>query len=385
MQLAEIGPHHQSQISCSIRRVFTKGRKTSERDEEPMINQNLPHVSVGLPVYNGERYVSQAIESILSQTFPDLELIISDNASTDATERICREYAAKDPRVRYYRSDRNRGAAWNNNRVVELARGEYFKWQAHDDYCDPGFLEKCLAVLHSNPNVVLCYPQFVRVDEQGRCLGIKSSRVAGGAEPLERFRSMIYRRDSCEEVFGVSRMAVIRKTALIGPYSCSDDTFLAELILHGQFYQVPEPLFFYRIHPAQSTSAYPNRSARMAWFKPSAGTRLTFPFLRLFLGYLSLVWRSPVPWRVKLRCYSSLAGWFRFFRDSLTEDLHFVRSSLTDECLAPWFKRHAPWTGPAWHRMKDVKKRFARPESATARARRMRREQLEQWDLKPEK
>lgn len=383
MHFAEIGPHYQSEISCSLRRVLVKERKTLERDEELMVNQNLPHVSVGLPVYNGEQYVRQAIESVLSQTFQDFELIISDNASTDATERICREYAARDPRVRYYRTDRNRGAAWNHNRVVELARGEYFKWQCHDDYCDTTFLEKCLAVIQGNPDVILCYPQFVRVDEQGRWLGIKSSKVEGEKGPHERFCSLIYRRDSCEEIYGVTRTAIARKTALIGPYSYSDDTFLAELILHGQFYQVPEPLFFYRIHPGQSTRSYPNRSALMAWFNPSA-SRLSLPFLRLFRGYLSLVWRSPVPWQVKLCCYSSLAGWFWFFRDWLTEDLHLVRSSLRDECLAPWFKENAPWTGPVWHWMKDVKMRLARPESAAARARRLRREQLEQWELKTE-
>jgi len=346
-----------------------------------MVNQDLPHVSVGMPVYNGERYLRQAIESILFQTFQDLELIISDNASTDATEEICKEYAAKDPRVRYHRSDQNRGAAWNHNRVVELARGEYFKWQCHDDYCDTSFLEKCLAVVHDAPDVVLCYPRFVRVDEQGKRLGITSSRVAGGAEPLERFRSLIYRRDSCEEIYGVTRTAVVRKTALIGPYSNSDDTFLAELILHGNFYQIPEPLFFYRIHPTKSTMAYPTRTALMAWFKPS-DRRCVLPFLRLFRGYLSLVWRSPTPWRVKLRCYMCLAGWFWFFRDWLTEDLRLARSSLI-QSWQPWFKQHAPWTGPVWHWMKDVKKRLARPESAAARARRLRREQLE-WVLKTE-
>jgi cellulose synthase/poly-beta-1,6-N-acetylglucosamine synthase-like glycosyltransferase len=103
-------------------------KNIGKRNEELMVNQELPHVSVGLPVFNGERYLRQAIESIQSQT--DLELIISDNASTDATEGICREYATRDPRVRYYRSDQNRGAAWNHNRVVELARGEYFKGSA---------------------------------------------------------------------------------------------------------------------------------------------------------------------------------------------------------------------------------------------------------------
>jgi glycosyltransferase involved in cell wall biosynthesis len=348
-----------------------------------MIDQGRPHVSVGMPVYNGEQYVRQAIESILSQTFQDFELIISDNASSDATERICREYAAKDSRIHYYRSDRNRGAAWNHHRVVEPARGEYFKWQCHDDYFDSTFLEKCLAVIHSSPSVVLCYPQFVRVDAQGRRLGIKSSRVEGEKGPHERFRSLIYRRDSCEEIYGVIRIAVIRKTALIGPYSSSDDTFLAELILHGQFREIPEPLFFYRIHPAQSTRSYPSRSARMVWFKPSA-SRVSLPFLRLFFGYLALVWRSPLPWRVKVHCYSSLAGWVWYFRDWFTEDLRAIRSCLIHEWLAPWSKQHAPWAAPVWHWMKDMKRRFARPESAAVRIRRLRREQLEQWDLKPE-
>ena len=348
------------------------------------MSENSPCVSVGMPVYNGERYIAQAIESILSQTFHDFEVIICDNASSDTTEQICKAYAVRDPRVRYYRNDRNRGAAWNHKRVVELARGEYFKWQCHDDYCDSTFLEKCLAVVHGDPTVVLCYPQFVRVDEHGRRLGIKSSRLVGGAEPHARFVSMIYRRDSCEEIYGVMRTAVIRKTALIGPYSNSDDTFLAELILNGKFREVPETLFFYRIHSAKSTSAYPNRSARMAWFKPNAGTHFSLPFLSLFGGYISLIWRSPLPRREKARCYSSLVGWFWCFRDWLTEDLWVVRCSLIHEGLLPWFREHSPWARPIWHWMKRVRDRWRRPESAAARARLLEREQREQWELKAE-
>jgi glycosyltransferase involved in cell wall biosynthesis len=344
------------------------------------MNQSTPRVSVGMPVYNGARFVAASIESILLQTFRDFELIISDNASTDATEAICREYAKRDGRIRYYRSEQNRGAAWNNNRVVELARGEYFKWQAHDDYCDPTFIEKCLAGIRGDFSVVLCYPQFVRVDEQNRRLGVKSSRVLGEAEPTTRHRSLIYRRDSCEEIFGVARTDVLRQTSLIGPYSNSDDTFLAELILHGRFREVPEPLFFYRIHPAQSTSVYPNRLDRMAWFEPSAGAGFSLPFLRLFAGHLAGVRRSPLAWGVKIRCYWSLMGWFWYFRNWLVQDFR----SLLYRRLAPWLKRHAPWVRPLWYAIKSVRYRLRRPESATAKARRARREQLEQWDLKVE-
>src|SRR5688572_10868700 len=98
-----------------------------------------PRVSIGLPVYNGENYLAEAIDSILAQTFEDFELIISDNASTDRTQEICEAYAAKDGRIRYYRSEVNKGSAWNFNRVFELARGEYFKWAAHDDYIAPEY------------------------------------------------------------------------------------------------------------------------------------------------------------------------------------------------------------------------------------------------------
>src|ERR1035438_9843576 len=100
----------------------------------------VPRVSIGLPVYNGENYLDPALNSILRQDYSDLELIISDNASTDATGNICREYAAKDPRIRYYRNETNIGASANFNCLVKLARGEYFKWAAHDDVHLQGFL-----------------------------------------------------------------------------------------------------------------------------------------------------------------------------------------------------------------------------------------------------
>ena len=129
---------------------------------------NKPCVSIGLPVYNGEKFLKETLDSILAQTFEDFELIISDNASTDRTEEICKEYAAKDRRIRYYRNKENLGAGWNNNRVFELCTGEYFKWNAHDDVCAPEFLERCIKVLVQDPTVVLCYPKVTVIDEQGK-------------------------------------------------------------------------------------------------------------------------------------------------------------------------------------------------------------------------
>src|SRR5262245_45018612 len=101
-----------------------------------------PRVSIGLPIFNGEKYVAQAFDSILAQTYADFELIISDNASTDQTEAICQAYANRDRRIRYYRNNRNLGAAANYNRVFDLSTGVYFKWAAHDDIVLPTFVTK---------------------------------------------------------------------------------------------------------------------------------------------------------------------------------------------------------------------------------------------------
>ncbi|MBD2214537.1 glycosyltransferase family 2 protein [Nostoc linckia FACHB-104] len=100
----------------------------------------LQRLSIGLPVYNGKKFIRESIDCILNQTFQDFELIISDNASTDNTEKICREYAAKDNRIRYYRNAKNIGCARNFHRAFELSTGEYFKWVAYDDLHAPEYL-----------------------------------------------------------------------------------------------------------------------------------------------------------------------------------------------------------------------------------------------------
>ncbi len=135
-----------------------------------------PRVSVGLPVYNGADYVAEAIKSILGQTYQDFELLIQDNASTDATENICRAYAARDPRVSYVRNLRNVGAAANYNLVFERARGHYFKWAAHDDVCAPDFLVRCVGALDRDPAVVLCCGQTRLINDDGSPVAYNSEQ-----------------------------------------------------------------------------------------------------------------------------------------------------------------------------------------------------------------
>jgi len=313
------------------------------------MNGTRPRVSIGIPVYNGERYLAEALESLLAQTFVDFEIIISDNCSTDQTEEICQQYAIQDSRVRYVRAEKNWGAAWNHNRTVELAIGEYFKWQTYDDLCAPTFLEKCVTVLDQHPEVVLCYPQFVRVDAERNPLEGRRSQTDGAAAPSERFGTLILRRSTCEEIYGVMRTHVLRQTRLIGSYSNSDDNLLAELALRGQFYEVPEPLFFHRVHPRQSTKV--DRLARFSWFDTSAAGRLHFPFCRQFREYIALIQRAPLSLHDKLRCFRYLVNWFWMKRRRLIDDLYLVFFRYT---LMPPLKRYAPWTRPIWHSVKKA-------------------------------
>src|ERR1041385_3327059 len=127
------------------------GHNSSQVVMEHKISARTPKVSVGLPVYNAENYLDDTLRNLLSQSYRDFELIISDNASTDTTEEICRDYAAKDQRIMYQRNNCNMGIAWNHNRVFHLSSGEFFMWAAHDDVRTTDYISQCVAALETDP------------------------------------------------------------------------------------------------------------------------------------------------------------------------------------------------------------------------------------------
>ena len=127
----------------------------------------VPFVSIGLPVFNGEKYLESALDSLLSQDYPNFELIISDNASTDRTAQICARYAERDTRIRYYRNASNLGAEENFNHVFRLSRGDYFMWAAHDDLWHTTYVTRCLEGLMEDRNIVLCASTVQFIDEFG--------------------------------------------------------------------------------------------------------------------------------------------------------------------------------------------------------------------------
>lgn len=285
-----------------------------------------PRVSIGLPVYNGERYLAAAIESVLDQTYEDFELIICDNASTDGTEAICRAYAARDPRVHYRRNPQNVGAAPNYNLVFSLARGRYFKWHAHDDLMAPAYLERCVAVLDAEPTVVVAYPRAVFIDEDDAIIREDTERLHL-RDPNAFARFVAYLRGArgwINAIFGLIRTDALRESVLIGGYSSSDMILLAELILRGEFYEVPEPLFLRRDHAEASVQANRNYQQRQVWFNPRNRGKLELTRWVWLGQLLRVIGRVPLPWHQRLLCYAHMQWWLRRTRRELLADLRFA-------------------------------------------------------------
>ena len=288
----------------------------------------MPRVSIGLPVYNGENFIRDALDSILAQSYDDFELIISDNASTDGTQAICRDYAARDQRIRYYCNRVNLGAAKNFNRVLALASGEYFKWAAHDDVLDPSYLAKCVTALDSDPSIVLCHSKTKFIDERGRLISLSSERLAFGARrPHERFREMTLAKHGCFQAFGLMRTVTLRQTPGIGGYTASDRVLLAELALHGRFCEIPEHLFARRNHAGQSIIAFDYRD-RLAWFDPSRAGKLRMETWSCLGKYYVAIMRVPLRWHDRMRCFLSIAKWARQMWRGLVLDFYLAGRQL---------------------------------------------------------
>ena len=284
-----------------------------------------PSVSVGLPVFDGADYLADAVTSILGQTYQDFELLIQDNASTDQTEAICREFARRDPRVSYVRNPKNLGAIPNYNLVFERARGRYFKWAAHDDICAPTFLERCVQVLEAETSVVVCSGQTRLINDdgspvlldpvrgyyvtrQGAPVGIiDPEHRAEAPVPAKRFWDILVRTMRTFEIFGLIRSDVLRRTGRFGNYYGSDKVLLAELSLHGRFKLLPDVLLYRRCHPRQSSLL--SASNKSVW--SGAGARrqdwLSLRLQRVIPGYLHVVRQAPIRMHQKWLCYGAIA------------------------------------------------------------------------------
>jgi len=206
-----------------------------------------PLVSIGMPVYNGEKYIRRALDSLLAQDYENFELLISDNASTDRTREICLEYAAKDKRIRYYCNDRNVGSVKNFNRLFDLSSGKYFMWAADHDLWHPTFISRCVSILEEDPNVVLAYSRTMVIGPGGEELLLAPDRIdTRGMSAVRRYKLVIWNLYWCNMVYGVMRRQALNQTDRFRRDFGSDHVLLAELALRGTFAQVDAPLFYRR-------------------------------------------------------------------------------------------------------------------------------------------
>lgn len=274
-----------------------------------------PEISIGLPVYNGERYLEEAVQSVLDQDFTDFELIIRDNASTDGTQSICERFAKEDDRVRYIRNPSNVGAAPNFNALVDDARGQYFQWMAHDDLLLPQFLSECLEALQREPDAVLACPTVTVIDSQGSVVEDEYVSPFRMDDPdrAVRFGEMLNDAQRCYEIFGLIRLSELRRTDLIAAYHNGDGVLLAHLSLLGKFASVPRSLFLSRRHEEQS-SVLATRDGNYiedyaSWFDPKNSTSVSFSFHRSLKDYVLMVARTPMSHRERSACYAHLSRW----------------------------------------------------------------------------
>jgi glycosyltransferase involved in cell wall biosynthesis len=278
-----------------------------------VISTTAPRLTLGLPTYNGERFLAESLDALLAQTYTDFELIISDNGSTDRTAEIAREYAAKDHRVRYVHHRANRGSTFNHNFVVEQARGELFKWVSDDDLYAPDLLERCVDALDTYPQVVLAHAWTAFIDETGEItVAIDYPLTTDVADPVERFRSLLYTHGG-DDFYGVIRMSVLRQIKPFGSFHWPDRTIVAELALQGPFYNVPEFLYFRRDHPDRATRIGSDVRRRCVTLDPKRANRWRHPVPRLLgeylMAYASAIWRAPISRSDRRRCTKELAIW----------------------------------------------------------------------------
>lgn len=277
-------------------------------------------LTVGLPVYNGERFLAEAIESILAQDYADFQLVVSDTASTDGTHAICRDYE-RAGRLVYLRSEDNPGASWNFNRLVLDSTSELFKWAACDDLYAPEYLSTCVALLDAQPEAVLGHSETVHIDEHG-ATGLRRAQEQGegSPDPAERLGAVLRSRH-CFAQFGVLRRSVLAETGLLRAFPGGDRVLLADLALRGPFAVVPEALFFNRKHKGRSVAAYPDASRRAVWFDRSKADVISFPRWRLALEYARSVRAAPLSAHERRRAYGQLPAWAYRYRNQLAVDL----------------------------------------------------------------
>lgn len=258
-----------------------------------------PLVSIGMPAYNGERFIRQALDSLLGQDHENFELIISDNASTDHTSDICHQYAARDRRIQYYENPGNAGAVSNFNRVLQLARGDYFMWAAVDDLWEPTYISTLLARLISDPRAVLAFSAFDNVNDRGeevrvypKVFDLQSDRAF---QRLLNYMVQDERLGKANLIYGLMRRHALQSAGGFGVWGKglwgADMLVVFRLLASGNLVVSDRLLFHKRLVSAASESTAQARPTALARIGARlGGLRSALGDLRGYVsGYASII------------------------------------------------------------------------------------------------
>lgn len=240
---------------------------------------SAPRITVGLPVYNGQKYLEAAIESHLAQSFGDFELVISDNGSTDATGEICGRYAQLDARVKYLKSPINRGILWNHRRVLEPVDPStpYFRWAGADDILEPGLLAAMVEVLDTRPEIEAVMPATKNIDEEGTVIRtMERSLNLESPDVFERARQILLANYQHVIAYGLLRAPSLRRMRTGPHYIGWDPVFIWELALRGQVFQLVEPALLRRFHQGSISRVKTVKEMRK-WVEPGTSAGMNFP------------------------------------------------------------------------------------------------------------
>lgn len=321
-------------------------------------SRDVPLVSIGMPLYNEARHLAQTLDALLAQELRDFEVIISDNASTDATTQICQAYAARDRRIRYVRQETNVGAVKNFNHVFELSRGRYFVWASGHDFWHPSYLSQCVALLEREPDVVLCYSQVVEIDQHGQPLGTTTDGLdTRRLDVFERFRAVmrgLAMLPCCDAIYGLIRADALRRTRLVRNIHAPDHLIVLELSLHGAIVQVPAPLYVRRVLPDRITDLETNTDRYLERLNPrNRRRRIRLDLSQMCAAYLGVAARGPFRVGQKMRlaweivwCFVATPKYrYSFlYRDLICGTLHLLFGEsrayyALQGCVYRWGKR----------------------------------------------
>ncbi len=279
-------------------------------------------LTIGMPVYNSETYISESLESLLNQTYSDFTLLISDNASTDGTEEICRAFAQKDARIVYHRNSENIGMSPNFNLVAERCETPFFKWSTADDLWEPTMIEKTMAVIEADPEIALCYPKTKLVNLVEGTENKYDDRLhLMQDDPVERFLGVMENIGLCNIHLGISRTAALRKTLMLKPFPGADLNLVAELAIYGKFFEVQEYLFCRRFHEDSSSWARGNKDHQNRRFHSAKTKNTKLNRWRAHLESFRAVNRAPFPSSDKRRLRSYLLRRVIWERGQLAQEL----------------------------------------------------------------